>query len=988
LSQRVLNRLAQNSFVGLVVVRRTSPTATHGILNGARNLTVSLLISGATIGASARAGNLQISFAPVPGACPIVGVDRRLATIYVDPADLQPAGIASQLLSDDIARVTGHAPAIVTDAAQLGSSAVLVGTLGHSRGIDSLIAAGKLDVTGLAQSPEAYRLQVIANPLAGVDSALVIVGSDRRGTAYGVTTLSSRMGVSPWYWWANVPTPHRDALYVLANSYTDGSPAVRYRGIFINDEAPAMTGWAKKRFGGLNSKMYVHVFELLLRLRANYLWPAMWGNAFNEDDPQNPRLANDYGIVMGTSHQEPMMRAQAEWDRRHHGADWNFAADPAGLEQFWRDGIKRNKNYENLITIGMRGRDDTPMIKGATVQQSMDLLERIVQVQRKIISEEVNPDPTKVPQMWCLYKEVQSYYEHGMRVPDDVTLLWSDDNWGDLRRLPTEAERNRPGGAGIYYHFDYVGDPRNYKWINTNPIAKVWEQMSLAHAYGADRVWIVNVGDLKPMEFPINFFLDLAWDPAAMTRQRISEYGRQWAAAQFGDPNATEIADLIAWYTRMNGRRKPELLTDMPYSLNGYHEADDVLADCRARSAQALALAQQIPKEARDAYFQLVEHPVEATSIVNQLYILAAMNHLYAAQGRTSTNAIADEVEQLFKADAELSNKYNRGVAGGSWDHMMDQTHIGYTHWQEPKTNNLPMLRRLQPVQPPLMGAANENNTDSPLAFDALNRQIHTIDVFNRGLTPFTYNAVTDQPWVIIDRPAGIVDQDRRLQVSIDWTRLSPGLASATITIHGAGADTAKFALTAFTPAMATRENLDGFAEDSGVVSMQAAHYSKKTDAPGVSWEQVSDLGLTGSAMTIFPATAASGMPDGSGSPAPSLEYRVFLDSPRPATVTAIISPTQACVPGRGLRYAIAFDDQPLQTIDTLAGETHVSWEKSVSDGVRRSQSSHILTTPGYHTLKIYMVDPALVLQKVVIDLGGERPAYLGPPESFHRNTH
>ncbi len=398
-----------------------------------------------------------------------------------------------------------------------------------------------------------------------------------------------------------------------------------------------------------------------------------------------------------------------------------------------REGIHRNRAYDNLVTLGMRGRNDTPMIENATIEQSIDLLQKIVAAQRKIIADEINPDVSQVPQMWCLYKEVQSYYEHGLRVPDDVTLLWSDDNWGNLRRLPTDSERNRAGGAGIYYHFDYVGDPRNYKWINTNPIAKVWEQMSLADAYGANRIWIVNVGDLKPMEFPIDFFMTMAWNPAAMTLDRLNHFTRDWAVEQLGNEHADEIADLLSWYTRMNGRRKPELLTSMPYSIENDHEADRILDECKSNSAAADALAAKLPADMQDAYFQLVQHPVKATAIVNELYIQTARNHLYAKQGRASTNAVADEVEHLFREDAALSDHYNHSIASGFWYHMMDQTHIGYTNWQQPDANILPHLERLHPDDPASMGVAAEGDPDTLPAFDSLNSKARTFDIFNRG---------------------------------------------------------------------------------------------------------------------------------------------------------------------------------------------------------------------------------------------------------------
>jgi hypothetical protein len=931
-----------------------------------------------------HASTLQVKFDPQVGAFAIVD-DKSIADIYFDSGDLQPTAIAAQLLADDINRVCNRSPKIIDDPAQLGHIAILIGTLGHSRAIDNLVSGGSLDVARLRNEWETYAIQVVEHPLPNVDRALVIVGSDRRGTAYGVTTVSKLIGVSPWYWWANVPVQHHDSIYITADDYTDGPPTVKYRGIFLNDEAPAMSGWAKEQFGGFNSKMYVHVFELMLRLKANYLWPAMWGEAFNEDDPQNPKLANDYGIIMGTSHQEPMMRAQAEWDRRHKGADWNFAKDPRGMEQFWRDGIKRNKNYDNLITLGMRGRNDTPMIEKATIEQSAELLQQIVAVQRKIIAEEVNRDVTQVPQMWCLYKEVQSYYEHGLRVPDDVTLLWSDDNWGNLRRLPTESERHRAGGAGIYYHFDYVGDPRNYKWINTNPIAKVWEQMSLADAYGADRIWIVNVGDLKPMEFPLEFFMTMAWNPTAMTREKLNAFTRDWAAEQFGPDHATEIADLLSWYTRMNGRRKPELLTDMPYSLTNYHEADSILAECKEKSALADALSAKLPANMQDAYFQLVQHPVKATAIVNELYIQAARNHLYAKQGRASTNAIADEVEQLFRDDAALSDHYNHSIAGGFWNHMMDQTHIGYTNWQQPHANTPPPLERLHSSESASMGLAAEGLSDTLPTFDSLNRQTHTIELFNRGRTPFTYTAVADAPWVIIDKPTGAIGADAQLHISIDWPKLpmSESLQSATITLRGAGSS-AQIKLRALHLATPTRDTLDGFVESAGVVSIQASHYSKRIDTTTANWTEIDDLGQTGSAMSVAPLVCASMLPP---AVAPQLQYKFFTMTAAPAIVTTIISPTQAFVPGRGLRYGISIDDEPPQIIDTLANQTRQVWEKSVSDGVRRCQSKYAFLPPGYHTLHLYMVDPGIVVQKLILNLGGEQPSYLGPPESFHRGA-
>src|ERR1700687_3631652 len=476
-----------------------------------------------------------------------------LAAIYVDAND--HAGVVRAVgdLGADVERVTGRTPA--TKNAASGANLIIVGTIGKSAVIDQLIREKKLDVSSIAGKWESFLIQVVPKPLPGVVNGLIIAGSDKRGTIYGIYDLSEQIGVSPWYWWADVPVHHRDSLFVRPGRYVQESPAVKYRGIFLNNEAPALSGWVQEKFGNFNHQFYEKVFELLLRLKANYLWPAMWNNAFNEDDPLNPQLADMYGIVMGTSHHEPMLRAQQEW-KRHGAGPWDYSLNSDVLQKFWTEGIERNKNYESITTLGMRGDGDLPMTEGANIA----LLEKIVADQRKIIASHVNPGLSAVPQDWALYKEVQEYYEKGMRVPDDVTLLWCDDNWGNIRRLPTADERKRTGGAGIYYHFDYVGDPRSYKWLNTIPITKVWEQMPLSFEYGADRIWIVNVGDLKPMEFPIEFFLTLARDPHRWPKEKIADFTRLWAVREFGTEYGPAVAEIISKYTKLNGRRKPELL--------------------------------------------------------------------------------------------------------------------------------------------------------------------------------------------------------------------------------------------------------------------------------------------------------------------------------------------------------------------------------------------------------------------------------------------
>ncbi|HEV2701985.1 MAG TPA: glycosyl hydrolase 115 family protein [Steroidobacteraceae bacterium] len=622
----------------------------------------------------------------------------------------------------DLKRVSGGTSTRITDPSQAHGNIVIVGVLGQSPLIDGLAARGKIKADDISGQWEAYRQMVIDQPFPDVARALVVVGSDRRGAVYGVYDLSEKLGVSPWYWFADVPVPRQANVFITAGSRRD-QPKVKYRGFFINDENPSFNTWAQEHFGGINSRMYEHVFELDLRLKGNYLWPAMWApKAFNDDDPQNKVLADAMGIVMGTSHQEPMTRAQDEWHRHTDqgvtGGKWDYTTNAANLRTFWRGGIERmmskggGQAYDTLVTIGMRGDGDEPMTEGTATQ----LLETIVADQRKIIAEVTGKPADQTPQMWALYKEVQDYYDHGMRVPDDVTLLFSDDNWGQIRRLPA-ANSERKGGYGIYYHFDYVGGPRNYKWINTNQIEKVWQQMDLAYASGARALWIVNVGDIKPMEFPLSFFLKQAWNPEAMTLDAMTRFPEEWARETFGTPHAPEIAHLITRYSQLAARRKPELIDADSFRLGAGSgerldggEFGDMVTEWQTLERQMLKTKASIPAEQHDAYFQLVEHPILALSNLYQLYYAVAWNRRLAALNDSRANGFADRAEAAFRRDQEITAAYH-ALNGGKWNGMMLQTHIGYTTWQEPKQQVMPEVKRIptRGTQKPILFSASSD---------------------------------------------------------------------------------------------------------------------------------------------------------------------------------------------------------------------------------------------------------------------------------------
>jgi len=624
----------------------------------------------------------------------------RPAAVYVDVGADTALQHAGRNFAADLERVSGQAAARPARLADARGEVVVIGVLGQSPALDQLVSRHKLKLDGLKGHWEAYRQVVVDKPWPGVARALVIAGSDRRGAVFGAYDLSARMGVSPWAWWADVPVEKRTDVFVARGERRD-QPGVKYRGLFINDEDPALGTWAKAKFGGTNAAFYAHVFELLLRLRGNYLWPAMWQpRAFGADDPRNMALADEMGVVMGTSHHEPMMRAHDEW-ARYKGGAWDYAKNAPKLREFWRGGVERmmgradGKAFDSLVTLGMRGDGDEPMSEDTATA----LLEGIVRDQRRIIADVTHQPAERTPQMWALYKEVQDYYDKGMKVPDDVLLLFADDNWGQVRRLPVK-DLKRPGGYGVYYHFDYVGGPRNYKWLNTNQIEKTWQQMNLAHERGADALWIVNVGDIKPMEFPISFFLDMAWSPG-MTPDALATYPRDWAARTFGPAQAADIGEALTRYSQYAARRKPELIDAGSFAL-GEASAKSLdggdfgrrVAEWEALEARVAKIKSSLRPNQLDAYFQLVEHPVLAMANLYRLYYATAWNHKLAAAGDARANVFADRAEAAFRRDQTIADQYHT-LNGGKWAGMMLQTHIGYTTWQQPATNVMPNVQRV-----------------------------------------------------------------------------------------------------------------------------------------------------------------------------------------------------------------------------------------------------------------------------------------------------
>ena len=633
-----------------------------------------------TCAATIQAAESFIFFQPTADCLPLSG-----ATVGFDSREATCVQRAVSSLQADMERVTGQQ--LTANSQQ---PTILVGTVGSNRQIDEWVKRGEL--RELKGKCEKYIIKTIGQQL-------VIAGSDKRGTVFGIYELSQQIGVSPWYWWMDVPVVHHDALYVKRGEYTDGEPHVRYRGLFLNDEAPCLTSWVKNTFGTNygDHRFYEKVFELILRLKGNFLWPAMWGWAFYADDPENSKTADDMGVIIGTSHHEPMARNHQEYARhRQEWGPWNYQKNQEKLDQFFREGIERMKGTDDIVTIGMRGDGDEAMSEDADTK----LLQRIVENQRKIIKEVTGKPANKTPQVWALYKEVLDYYDKGMRVPDDVLILLCDDNWGNLRRVPNAKERQHPGGWGLYYHVDYVGAPRNSKWLNVTPSQNMWEQLTLAADYGLDRMWILNVGDLKPMEYPITLFMDMAWNPRSVSRDVITTHTTDFCRQQFGEEQAAEAARILNLCCKYAGRTTAEMMDARTYNV-ATGEWRQVADDYMRLETEALRQYLTLQPAYRDAYQQLILFPVQAMSNLYQMYYAVAMNHYLAEQNDPAANQWAQLAREAFHRDSLLCAAYNHDIAGGKWNGMMTQKHIGYRSWNDDfPADRLPRLAEVKDTTP------------------------------------------------------------------------------------------------------------------------------------------------------------------------------------------------------------------------------------------------------------------------------------------------
>ena len=848
--------------------------------------------------------------------------------IYVDPADTNYKGIriAAEAFAGDVELVTGKKPELVEAADKITGPVIVVGTMKQNPLIAKAAEAGVLNLSEIDGKWECYITKL-------ADNVLYIAGSDKRGCIYGIYRLSELIGVSPWVWFADVTPEKKEELKFTAEELDciSKEPSVKYRGIFINDESPSFTGWVYGKFGGLNDKMYSHVFELILRLKGNYLWPAMWGNIFSEEGSEHPhdniRVADEYGVVMGTSHHEPMCRAGEEW--RHlwqqytDKYNWDFAVNREGISKFWEDGIKRNKPYESVITVGMRGEADSEL--AGSMQYNIDLLKDIILTQKSQLAAE---GLENAPKMLVVYKEVEKYWngneeceglknwkdENGNSPLDDVVIMLCEDNFGNVRSLPvTDKLKNRKGGWGMYYHFDYNGAPRGYMWLNVMQLEKTWEQLSETYDCGVRDIWIVNVGDLKPMEMQISYYMDLAYDFEKYgTNGSVTpgDYYLQFVKQQFShgvsEVIQAQMAGLLAGYSKLNGICKPEYMREHIYSLENFGEAKSMLDFALFLMEGAELCKTEIPVDLQDAYEQLVYYPVTASANVVALYIYSAYNRYYAEKKDVRTNGFAALVEEAIEKDKELMRHYNEEMSGGKWNKMMSQTHLGYVAWN---------AENAAPPTPVVL-----EGVDCPFNKDVLIEELMEAEFI---------------------RPDGYVV----LQA-------------------------------------------DSFKENVPVALRETVGEQEKIFA--AQFRVIPNYGRSDAAVKVFPITMETGKQfDATGSVAnlPYLEYEFEVSEDAEYTIRTYLAPSNNLDGDKvELRYALQADGAEPMVVNALpkgyiAGDYwEPQWCRAVEINAHINESK-ITLAADTHKLRFYGIDAGVVLQKIVIYRGELPQSYLGPEE-------
>jgi len=928
--------------------------------------------------------------------------NNSVADLLADPNDSKTVLLAAQLFSEDIERVSGQKAHVKNDVRSVAPLCVIIGTIDQSRFIKELIQNKKIDVGEVKEKWESCLIQVVDNPLVGVKKALVVAGSDRRGTAYGLMEISKQMGVSPWYYFADVAVKKRATIDIKSGRFVQKSPSIKYRGIFINDEMWGLRPWAQytqapEEGKGIGPSTHRKIFELMLRLKANILWPAMHLHTtpFNTY-PENKVVADEYGIVMGASHIEPMLRNNmpgAEWDKEYPNEPWDYVKNKAHIYKYWEDRVKENGKHENMYTLGKRGKDDE-----ASSDITVKVLEEIFTDQRTILKKWINKDVTQVPQVLIPYTEILGLYNKGLKVPDDIIICWPDDNFGNIRQLPNKEEQQRAGGSGIYYHFQWLnGATTAYPWLYTTPLALTWSEMKKAYDYNVRDLWIVNVGDIKPAEIGIEHFMQMAWDTSDFQSNNPSGFLKDWATRDFGKQYAARISNIMSKHYELGYARRPDNMVMYNdsikkysydwFSVSNYNDEAQQRIDAYDKLIKETdAVYASLPDSKKDAFFQMVVYNVKGAGLQNKKVIYAQKSHAYGLQNRASASTYAAMAQQAENDINTLINHYNKELVtvGAKWDHMASQPGPWGAQWQQWA---MPPVSTYAANGRPEMKLTTEGGEPLKLpGISVYNNDKRFIDLYNTGNGVLYWSADVSHDWIKLSKTSGAMRGEQRLWVNIDWTKAPKGKdIGGSITFNWTSTATDKGTpytvhLSLLNPAKPSLASVKGFVESNGYLSIEAEHYSRKTDQKHASWNVIEGLGRTGNSITILPTNVPSHVKiEEIVSQSPALEYDLYTFSKGEATIDFNCIPSNPINADYQLRLAMAVDNDPPVIVSHRVS-------RDVMDNLMKLQGKLILKKEGQHTLKIWMVDPGLTIDKIIIDTGGVKGSYLGPPESVSHN--
>lgn len=927
----------------------------------------------------------------------------------------------------DVQKVADVLPEVkvVSDATKItDKEVVLVATLGHSALLDALVAAGKIDKTPVEGKWEVFSLQLVEAPFPGVDQALVIFGSDKRGTIYGSFRLSEYIGVSPMCYWGDAE-PEKQQELVLNQDIVMVSkePSVKYRGFFINDEWPCFGNWTFGHFNGFTAEMYDHVFEFLLRMKGNYLWPAMWTSSFPLDGPGclNEELADIYGVVIGFSHHEPCLRASEEWDKVRgvdtiYGNEWNYYTNAEGLAKYWEDGIIRSGKYEHLVTIGMRGERDSSMLgPDATLKDNIDLLKEIITKQRELIGKHIDADVDKVPQLLALYKEVEAYFygdEHteglkNWKELENVIFMLCEDNFGYMRTLPTAEMRDHKGGFGMYYHFDYHGAPISYEWMPSTTMAKTWEQMTKAYDFGIREVWIVNVGDLKGNEVALHYFLSLAYDYdtwGSSAPGSYTEYMQQWVRSVFPAVKPelqAQIAQVYTDFVELNAKRRPEAQNADIYHPCHYNEADRMLAAAERVDALNEEVYAALSGNAKLAYWSMMYFPAKASMNLLRMNLYAAKNHHYAMQGRKVANKYAALMDECIAMDRQLVAEFG-AFRDGKWKGMELEEHIGFTKWNDDGWR-YPLKVQVQPVTKARLSVSRADdaqiavkNYGTPMCIpvaDFLYEGVEqaAIEISNDGVGTLNYTITVENgempAWLAVEPMSGQVEELQQVVLRCHREALPQEPQTVRLIISDGDARVAVEVKGGV--CQQTKELPAGyFLENQGVITMEANHYLTKKDVTDGVFTLLPHCGRSGNGMKVMPSTSAYTEEQEK----PEITYGFYLPQAGSYKVELWTNPFNSAVQGKEVAVEIRAGEQQRQKLQIIGPDFRGGdyndgrWCQGVLDHIRVTTTT-LEFAAGLQTLTIGALDAGVVLERVLVYPADRKlkKSYLGPEESYFK---